>query len=57
MAFVSLGMARLGRISLFVCLALAGLLLAVSLAGCGGYGGGGGGKTNTGNTGTGGGGY
>jgi hypothetical protein len=47
-------MARLGRISLFVCVALAGLLLAVSLAGCGGYGGGGG-KTNTGNTGTGGG--
>jgi hypothetical protein len=47
-------MARFRRFSVYVCIALAGALLAVSLAGCGGYGGGGG-KTNTGNTSTGGG--
>ena len=48
-------MARFRRLSLYVCVALAGVLLAVALTGCGGYGGGGGGKTNTGNTSTGGG--
>jgi hypothetical protein len=47
-------MARFRRLSLYVCVALAGVLLAVALTGCGGYGGGGG-KTNTGNTSTGGG--